>query len=143
MSRTITIQTPEQEITYELASFGRRLLARIIDVIIIIIPNSIIPILPAWLYWAFQQSGKFQATVGQKTVDIKVIDISGDNISFGQACGRFFGDFLNIVTFFLGFFMFFFNDKNQCLQGYISNCAVVKEKEIDRRIYDYEKQKYY
>ena len=143
MSRTITIQTPEQEITYELASFGCRLLARIIDVIVIIIPNSIIPILPAWLYWAFQQSGKSQATVGQKTVNIKVIDISGDNISFGQASGRFFGFFINIVTFFLGFFMFFFNDKNQCLHDYISNCAVVKEKKIDRRIYDYEKQKYY
>jgi uncharacterized RDD family membrane protein YckC len=132
MSKTITIKSSTGEITYELAPFGLRLAARLIDSIIIIIPNSIIPLLPAWLYWAFQQSSESQATIGQKAVKIKVVDIHGDKISFGQATGRFFGHFLNIMTFFLGYFMFFFNAKNQCLHDLLSSCVVVREDEISK-----------
>jgi len=115
-----------------LASFGERLAARIIDVLIIFIPNSIIPIIPAWLYWSLQQSGNSQATVGQRALKIKVVDISGDKVSFGQATGRFFGNFLNILTLFIGYFVFFFNDRNQCLHDLVSNCVVVKDRELDR-----------
>ena len=130
MKNIVTISNRDGEVTYELASFGERLGARLIDVMIIIIPNSIIPIIPAWLYWALQQGGKSQATVGQKAVGIKVIDKYGNKVDFGQATGRFFGNILNILTLFLGFFMFFFNDKKQCLHDYVSDCLVVKEKAI-------------
>ena len=114
MKKTITISNAEETVTYELASFGPRLAARILDSVIIFIPNSIIPIIPAWLYWSLQHSGNDQATVGQKAFKIKVININGGKVGFGQATGRFFGNFLNILTFFIGYFMFFFTDKNQC-----------------------------
>lgn len=115
------------EETYELASFGARLGARLIDVLIIIIPNSIIPIVPAWLYWSLMQSGKSQATVGQNALGIKVIGTRGQKVTFGMATGRFFGNFLNILTFFIGFLMFFMNNKRQCLHDMISGCIVVKQ----------------
>lgn len=132
MSKQITISTPEGEIVYELAPFGSRLVGRIIDGLIIIIPNSIIPLIPSWLYWSLLQSSNNQATVGQKAMGLKTVALNGDKIDFGRATGRFFGNFLNILTFFIGYFMFFFNDKNQCLHDYVSGCVVVKEREIER-----------
>lgn len=125
--RSVTIETETEIIKYEFASFGARLGARLIDVLIIIIPNSIIPLIPSWLYWSLQQSGESQSTVGQNALGIKTISLDGSKISFGQATGRFFGNFLNILTFFIGYIMFFFDDKNQCLHDKLSGCIVVKE----------------
>ena len=45
MRKQVTISTFEGEVTYELASFGDRFLARILDVIIIFIPAYIIPLI--------------------------------------------------------------------------------------------------
>lgn len=131
MSKFVSIVNYEEELTYELATFGERLGARFIDGLIILIPSMIIPIIPAWLYWALQQSGKSQATVGQKVFGIKVIDADGDEVSFGQATGRFFGNIINVMTFFMGYLMFFFGEKNQCLHDHMSNCLVVKEREFN------------
>jgi len=125
--KTVTIETETELIKYQLASFGARLGARLIDVLIIIIPNSFIPIIPAWLYWSLQQSGKSQSTIGQNALGIKTLSLDGSKISFGQATGRFLGNFLNILTFFIGYIMFFFNNKNQCLHDNLSGCIVVKE----------------
>ena len=127
MSKRITVSNLDKTVTYELAGFWERFAARLIDVIIIFIPNAIIPLIPSWLYWALQQSGNAQATVGQKALNIKVIDVNGGKISFGQATGRFFGNILNMLTFFIGYFMYFFTEKNQCLHDLISGCLVVKE----------------
>ena len=125
--KSVSIETENEIIKYQFASFGARLGARLIDVLIIIIPNSFIPIIPAWLYWSLQQSGKSQSTVGQNALGIKTLSLDGSKISFGQATGRFFGNFLNILSFFIGYIMFFFNDKKQCLHDNLSGCIVVKE----------------
>ena len=129
--KSVTIETENEIIKYQLASFGARLGARLIDTIIIIIPNSIIPIIPAWLYWSLQQSGKRQSTIGQNALGIKTLSLDGSKISFGQATGRYFGNWLNFFSFFIGFIMFFFNNKNQCLHDYLSGCIVVKK--IERK----------
>ena len=126
MPKHITIKTFDRTITYELATFTQRFTARIYDTLIIIIPNSFIPVLAAWLYWAFRQSGRSKATFGQKSVGIMVVDVrTGRRISFGQASGRFFANFINLMTFSLGYFMFFFNDKRQCLHDFLSYSIVV------------------
>ena len=132
MSKYVTIETSEAQVTYRLATFGERIGARIIDVIIISIPSAIIPLLPAWLYWAFMQSGERQATFGQRALGIMVIDKNGRKVNFGQATGRFFGNFLNVITLLVGYFMFFFNDKRQCLHDYVSGCMVVRDFEVER-----------
>lgn len=130
MSQLIELETTEDTITYQLASFGDRLGARIIDALIIFIPNSFVPVIAGWLYWSLQQSGNQQATVGQKAMGIRVISLDGSPVNFGQATGRYFGNFLNIFSFFIGYIMFFFNSKNQCLHDYLSGCLVVKAKEV-------------
>jgi len=126
MNKQVTISTYEGDVTYELASFGSRFAARFLDSLIIVIPSSIVPIIAPWLYWALQQGGNAQATVGQKTMGIKVISTDGNPVTFGQASGRFFGNFLNVMTMFIGYFMYFFTEKNQCLHDMISGCLVVK-----------------
>ena len=131
MSNTITVSTEEGNITYELAGFGERLGARLLDVLIIAIPNLFIPILPGWLYWALQQSSKTQATVGQKALKIRLMDLEGRPVSFGQASGRYFGNILNVLTLGIGFLMFFFNENQQCLHDLVSGCVVVKEEPIE------------
>lgn len=128
--KSVAIDTGKEIILYRPATFLARVGARLLDVLVIIIPTAIIPILPAWLYFALQQSGSSQATFGQGVFHIVTISTDGAKISFGQASGRFFGNLLNVLTLFIGLFMFFFNDRNQCLHDYLSGCMVVKE--IDR-----------
>lgn len=103
MKNFITINGMNGEITYEFAGFGERFVARLIDILIVIIPSALIPIIAPWLYFSLQHSGRNQATVGQKAMGIKVIDIYGNKVGFGQATGRFFGNILNVLTFLLGF----------------------------------------
>ncbi len=126
-NKIVTIDTDYEAVHYEYASFWERLLARFIDVIIITIPNFIIPFIPSWLYWSLQQSSNGQSTVGQKALGIKVISADGQKVTFGQATGRFFANYLNLFTFFIGYFLFFFSDRNQCLHDLLSGCLVVKE----------------
>ena len=117
----------KEVIQYRYADFWERFLARFIDILIIALPQICIPIIPAWLYWSIQQSGDSQATIGQSAFNIKVLSIDGKRVNFGQATGRYFGVLLNILTFFIGYLMFFMNDKKQCLHDYIAGTIVVKE----------------
>ncbi len=108
----LTVEETNEIIVYKYASFSERFLARIVDVFIIIIPQMCIPIVPAWLYWSLLQSGNKQRTIGQGACDIKLMSVDGKKVSFGQATGRFFANFLNLFTFFIGYIMFFTTDKN-------------------------------
>ena len=124
--KTITIRENNVEVTYKLASFWSRFGARILDTVIIFIPSSIIPIIPAWLYWSLQHCSESQATVGQNACNIKLMAISGEKIGFGRATGRFFGNLLNIFTFFIGFLLFFFTTNRQCLHDLVTSTVVVE-----------------
>ena len=112
---------------YELATFGERFVAAFIDGLIIFIPSYFIPIIAPWLYYSLQYSSQKQATVGQRTMNIKVISLDSNKISFGQGTGRFFAKILSALPLLAGYFMFFFNDKKQCLHDYLANTIVVKD----------------
>src|SRR5690349_9781394 len=82
------------------AGFGERLGAAIIDGIILCVVNialfflmprgvgNVLGLVTGWLYYALQESGPQQATIGKKAVNVKVISLEGERISFGQATGR-------------------------------------------------------
>lgn len=120
------LHSEHENATYELATFGDRLVAALIDGFIVAIPSYFLPIIFGWLYFALQQQGKNQATVGQTMMNIKLVSLDGNQVSFGQATGRFFARFLSALFLFGGFFMFFFNDKKQCLHDYMAGTIVVK-----------------
>lgn len=111
---------------YEYANFGERLIARFIDGIIVILPSFFIPVVLPWLYFALQESSDSGATIGKRVMGIRVVDYEGQRIGFGTATGRFFANFLNLFTFFIGYFLMLFNSRSQCLHDMMTGTVVIK-----------------
>ena len=102
--------TTTQPLVY--ASFIERVLARLIDLAIVIIPSLFVPILFPWLYYALQESSSSGATIGKRALGLRVVSVHGRQIDFGTATGRFFANFLNFFTMFIGYLLMFFNAQN-------------------------------
>lgn len=123
------------------ASFWWRFAAAFIDGLILLIPSYLFPyllngdneygignlvsILISWLYFALQESGVNQATVGKKAMGIKVINEDGNRISFGQATGRYFGKFLSMILLFIGYLMMIWDSRKQTLHDKMAGTFVV------------------
>jgi uncharacterized RDD family membrane protein YckC len=80
-----------------------------------------------WLYWAALESSPWQATIGKKTLGLKVTDIEGRRISFARASGRYFAKLLSQLVLFVGFVMAGFTEKKQALHDMIAGCLVVRK----------------
>jgi len=126
--------------TFVYASFWQRFFAAFIDGFILLIPNYIFQfmfgketlgdytasIITGWLYYALLESGSWQATVGKRSLRIKVVDMDGQRISFGQATGRHFGKFISAIILFIGYFMMLWDDKKQTLHDKMAGTLVVE-----------------
>ena len=124
---------PEKEVSY--AGFWQRFAASFLDGLIMIIPALIfnyvikIPIASTvigWLYFALLESGPSQATIGKKALGIKVTNLTGGRLTFGQATGRYFGKILSTIILFIGYFMMLWDDKNQTLHDKLAGALVVE-----------------
>jgi uncharacterized RDD family membrane protein YckC len=134
------------------AGFWMRFLAFIIDAIILLLINTIITVIfhltpvdiitkvgplvifrqpifliTGWLYYAFMESSKKQATLGKWALDLKVTDYDTNPISFGKATGRFFSKFLSIIIIYIGFLMIAFTKKKQGLHDKLAGALVIKD----------------
>ncbi len=127
---TILDQTLPEAKPIEYASFVERLVARLIDGLILILPSIFIPFIVPWLYFALQEGGESGATIGKRAMGIRVVSVDVQPIGFGTATGRFFGQLLNICTCFVGYFLMFFNAKNQCLHDLITSTVVIKNNTV-------------
>lgn len=127
INKTVSIETDHEIIYYRYANFGERFVARILDILILLIPNFILPFISSWLYFSLQQCSNKQATIGQSAMGIMLISDNGMKVSFGQTTGRFFANLLNAFFLGLSYFMVLFTDKKQCIHDMISGCLVVKE----------------
>ena len=67
------------------------------------------------------------ATIGKKAMRIKVTDLAGNRISFGQATGRHFGKILSAIILLFGYFMMLWDDKSQTLHDKIAGTLVIQE----------------
>ncbi len=83
-----------------------------------------------WLYYAFFESSKYQATPGKIMLNIKVTDMEGEKIGFGRASGRFFGKIISAMIFYIGFIMAGFTSRKQALHDMMAGCLVVKEERV-------------
>jgi|GEM_PF-1604013 len=110
----------------EYASFGERAAACIIDGFILVIPGMFLPFIAPWLYFALQEGSEGGATVGKRIMGIRVLSTDGKRITFGTATGRFFANFLNLITGLIGYILMLFNAKNQCLHDMITSTVVVR-----------------
>jgi uncharacterized RDD family membrane protein YckC len=80
-----------------------------------------------WLYYALMESSVWQATLGKKTLGLRVTDLQGNRISFGRASGRFFGRIISGLTLFIGYIMAGFTEKKQALHDIIAGCLVIRQ----------------
>jgi uncharacterized RDD family membrane protein YckC len=81
-----------------------------------------------WLYYAFMESSKYQATLGKMVLGIVVTDMNGQRISFGRAVGRNLAKIVSQIILCIGYLMIAFTQKKQGLHDIMANCLVVAKK---------------
>ena len=86
---------------------------------------SSIPTVAAWLYSALMESSAKQATLGKMALGIRVTDLNGNRIGFGRATGRFFAEFLSVLTLGIGFLMAAFTERKQALHDMVAGTLVL------------------
>jgi uncharacterized RDD family membrane protein YckC len=134
------------------ASFGIRLVASIIDNLIVIVPAFIIGgLIGFWgvltgdpesmyvlkaqfvgfilniLYEALFLSSSWQATPGKRLMGLKVVDVNFQPISFWKAAGRSLGKIVSTVILYIGFIMAAFTKNKQALHDIMSGTYVVRK----------------
>jgi uncharacterized RDD family membrane protein YckC len=85
-----------------------------------------------WLYYAFFESGKWQATPGKRLVGLRVTDLEGNRIGFGRASGRYFSKILSGLILYIGFFMAGWTEKKQGLHDKLVDTLVLRGKAGDQ-----------
>lgn len=128
------------------ANFWSRLLACLLDTIIVYILNSmaillvgfiivitgvnilewgfIVTVIVGWLYFAISESSHKQSTLGKQALGIIVTDLKGERLSFGKATARYFCKWLSNLTLFIGYIMAF-THKKQALHDMIAGTLVL------------------
>lgn len=122
------------------AGFWRRFAAFVIDWLIMLIPGFFLKfvflgapisfalsVILGFLYKPFFESSILSATPGKALMDICVQTEAGNQLSFKQACIRFFSSYLSGFIFFIGFLMQPFTAKRQTLHDMIAETVVVKK----------------
>jgi uncharacterized RDD family membrane protein YckC len=129
------------------AGFGKRLVAYVIDMLILVVfwfavgafvlglggnpgalaeTPAIIEFFVIWMYFALNESSRRQATWGKQLLGLKVTDLSGEKIGFWKATGRHLGKILSGGLFLIGFIMAAFTEKHQALHDKMAGCLVIK-----------------
>lgn len=89
--------------------------------------GNIIGLLVSWFYFAGMESSSHQGTLGKMALGIKVTDLAGDPISFGQASGRYFAKLVSALLFGIGYLMIAFTENQQGLHDLMAGCLVVNK----------------
>ncbi len=88
---------------------------------------GLIDLVIAFLYNPLMEASPRQATLGKTGMRIKVTDMEGRRITYGQAFGRHFGKLLSAAIVFVGFFMMLWTNKKQTLHDRLAGTVVVSE----------------
>lgn len=131
-----------EPVTYHLASIGRRFLAMLIDSAILatcsyvlfnftlfritILFDGIMPLILSWLYYALQDSSSYQATIGRRAMDIRLIGDEGEKIDFGRASLRYVSSILSGMILMVGYLMAVFSLRSRALHDRIARTLVVR-----------------
>ena len=88
------------------------------------VPLTLISTVLGIIYFCGMESSARQATLGKMVVGIKVGDLNGDRISFGNAFGRYFAEILSALILGFGFFMAGWDPKKQALHDRLAGTYV-------------------
>jgi uncharacterized RDD family membrane protein YckC len=120
------------------ASFGRRLVAYLIDAILLGIVNGIlasaldpalgysIGIVVGLAYFAILEGGARGQTLGKMALGIRVIDFgTGGPIGYGRGVVRYLARILSFIVFLLGYLWMLWDKEKQTWHDKIANSVVV------------------
>lgn len=122
--------------TLQYANLWERTAALLIDFLIVMLMSMIISvhvpfpynwIFTAWIYEATQVSGHYQATIGQRTMGIKVSNARGESLHFTEASLRHFCKYISLFTACSGYLIILLDKRRQCLHDKIALSVVVTE----------------
>ncbi|MFB3813747.1 MAG: RDD family protein [Terriglobales bacterium] len=86
----------------------------------------LLPVAVGWLYEALMVSSSKQATLGHLVLHMKVVDKSGERLSFMHATGRYFAKLINNLTFYIGWLLVAFTERKQGLHDMIAGTYMIK-----------------
>jgi uncharacterized RDD family membrane protein YckC len=78
------------------------------------------------LYPAIIEASSYRATLGKRMLGLRVVSLTGRQISFGQGLGRTFGKVISQIPFYIGFFMAGWTEKKQALHDKMAGTLVMK-----------------
>ena len=87
---------------------------------------NLVGLVISWLYYTLLESSNWQATIGKKTIGLKVTDLQGEQIGFGRANARYWSKILSGLILMIGFLMVAFTEKKQGLHDRIAKTLVVQ-----------------
>ncbi len=124
------------------AGFWRRFAASFIDGIILWIPGAflgyLVPgpgaygagFLLGFLYRPFFESSILCGTPGKALMGIVVLSEAGNQLTFKQACIRFFAAYISMLIACIGYLMQPFTARRQTLHDMIAEAVVVRKEDI-------------
>jgi len=80
-----------------------------------------------WLYAAWYESSRDQATIGKRWMRLKVVDEENERISFARATGRYLAKYISALPCFLGFLMALFSSRGRALHDRLAGTRVVRD----------------
>ena len=120
------------------AGFWHRLLAYIIDFIILVVVYFVLGMIPVigwiigiffgWLYFAIQHSSTKKSTIGMRALDIAIVDENHNKIGFWRATANYFIVAISIVFIFIGLLMIAFTSRKQGFHNIITRTIHLKDK---------------
>lgn len=84
-----------------------------------------IGVLIAIAYHTFFEGSKLQATPGKMLFGLIVTDLRGNRISLARALSRHMGKYASAFSFGIGYLLYFFSKRKQCLHDMIAKCVIV------------------
>ncbi|MFN8846569.1 MAG: RDD family protein [Bdellovibrionales bacterium] len=128
---------PNTEISY--GGFFRRLVALVIDAVILVIPcliaANIIPFVGAFavavLYYPVFDSSPVQATPGRFIMGLRVTHENGQRLDFSRALVRHLMAYVSGLLMGLGYLIQLFTEKRQTLHDIVAGALVLKDLRVE------------
>ncbi len=83
-------------------------------------------LIAAWLYFAYLESSRWQATIGKRILGLLVFTTDEGRLSFQEASKRFWMKMLSALSLCLGFLLAFRDLKRRMLHDRLSNSLVLQ-----------------
>jgi len=84
--------------------------------------QTLIPLLYTILFWIWKG-----ATPGKMALGLRIVQTSGEKLSWGRAIGRYFAYFVSAFVFCIGFIWIGFDSKKQGWHDKLASTVVIKK----------------